>query len=243
MALVTGAGSGIGRATAFALAANGARVVLVGRQAATLEATAAAVSSASDTTFPYVADVTDSTAVERLADMLDSKFRRIDVVINNAGMNIPSRALNVLTVETWKAVIDVNLHGPFLITRAVLPLMRRQASGTIVNIASMAGITMTLLPGPAYSAAKRALISLTESINLAERRHGIRACAICPGEVATPILDQRPVPPPAEARVSMLQPEDVASTIVHVVTLPQRAAIELVTILPTSLRDTSAEVQ
>src|SRR5207302_8274676 len=129
------------------------------------------------------------------------------------------------------------LHGTFQVTGAALPAMRRQGGGTIVNVSSIAGVTASLLAGPAYSAAKAAVVSFTQSINLAERSHGIRACAICPGEVATPIMERRPHPPSAAARATMLQPEDIAETILHVAALPDRAAVELVTIRPTVLRD------
>ena len=108
-----------------------------------------------------------------------------------------------------------------------------------MNVSSIAGHSASVLSGPAYSAAKAAVNSLTQSINLSERRHGIRACAICPGEVATPIMAKRPKPPSEAAIATMLQPEDLAETIVAVAGLPQRAAVELVLITPTVLRDTS----
>jgi len=115
--------------------------------------------------------------------------------------------------------------------------MREQQDGLIINVSSMAAVTASLLSGPAYSASKAALNSFTESINLAERHNGIRACAICPGEVSTQILEQRPHPPSLAARATMLQPEDVAQAILLVATLPQRATSELVLIRPTTLRD------
>jgi len=117
--------------------------------------------------------------------------------------------------------------------------MRAQGSGTVLNVSSIAGLRAFAPSGPAYSAAKAGVNSFTESLNLTERVHGIRACAICPGEVATPILDRRPVPPSAEARRSMLQPEDLAQTLLFVAALPARATVELLTINPTVQRDTS----
>jgi NADP-dependent 3-hydroxy acid dehydrogenase YdfG len=126
-------------------------------------------------------------------------------------------------------------------TTSALPLMRRQQRGTIVNVSSIAGLMAGLLSGPAYSAAKAAVVSFTQSVNLAERGNGIRACAICPGEVETPIINLRPHPPSAEARATMLQPDDIAETILHVASLPMRAAIELVVIRPTVLRDLSLD--
>ncbi len=127
-------------------------------------------------------------------------------------------------------------------TRSVLPSMRAQRSGRLLSVSSLAGYRAMTLTGPTYSAAKAGVNSFTESLNLAERRHGIRACAVCRGEVATPILDKRPRPPSAAARASMLQPEDLAQTLLFVATLPQRATVELLTMFPTQQRDWSDEV-
>ena len=171
------------------------------------------------------------------------RWGRIDVLVNSAGANVPRRDLASLSVSDWDAVLRVNLTGTFLVTHAVLPLMREQRSGTIVNVSSIAGYRAMALTGPAYNAAKAGVNAFTESINLADRRHGIRACAVCPGEVATPILELRPQPPTAEARALMLQPEDLAETILFVATLPQRATVELLTINPTEQRDWTAELR
>lgn len=238
VAIVTGAGTGIGRATAVLLAGVGAQVVLVGRRLPPLQETAELAGPRAKV---HPANISDDVQVSALVATVERELGRVDVLINNAGVNVPVRGLDRISPADWRMIVDVDLNGPFMVTRAVLPLMRAQRSGTIVNVSSMAAITAGLLSGPAYSAAKHGLNSLTDSINLAERQNGIRACSICPGEVATPILDARPVPPPAEVRGAMLQPEDVAATILHVVSLPQRATIDLITIRPTVQRDTSAE--
>ncbi|MBO0707471.1 MAG: SDR family NAD(P)-dependent oxidoreductase [Candidatus Dormibacteraeota bacterium] len=245
VSIVTGAGTGIGRATALALAAAGgpgSAVVLAGRRVDSLQETASLVERAGARPIVEAADVGEPADVERIRGSAEEQGGAVDVLVNNAGVNVPARALDRLKVGDWEQILHVNATGPFLMTRAVLPGMRARRRGTIVNVSSLAGIRPGRLAGPAYSAAKAALISFTESINASERRYGIRACAVCPGEVATPILDDRPVPPPPAARELMLQPEDVASTIVHVVTLPGRALIDLVTILPTAPRDSSAEI-
>ena len=174
-------------------------------------------------------------------DRVVTAWGRIDVLVNNAGMNIRRRKVEEVSEQDWDSVLRVNLTGTFLVTQKVLPHMRRQGSGTVLNVSSMAGYRAFALSGPAYSAAKAGVISFTDSLNLTERVHGVRACAVCPGEVATPILDQRPQPPSAEARAAMLQPEDLAETLLHVAALPQRATVELLTIYPTVQRDWGAE--
>jgi NADP-dependent 3-hydroxy acid dehydrogenase YdfG len=237
VAVVTGAGTGIGRATAIALGRAGARVVVSGRRREPLEAVAAELRAAGVAALVQPGDVTHPEAAAALAGAASEAWGRIDLLVNNAGLNARIRDLDAITVEDWREVIDVNLLGTLLPTRSVLPAMRAAGRGTVVNVASIAGLTASLLSGPAYSASKAAVLSFTQSINLAERRHGIRACAICPGEVETPIMERRPNPPSAEARATMLQPEDIAETILHVAALPARAAVELVSIRPTVLRD------
>jgi NAD(P)-dependent dehydrogenase (short-subunit alcohol dehydrogenase family) len=242
VAVVTGAGSGIGRATAVALAREGARVAVVGRRKEPLEETLAALAADPDASLAVPADVTDADAGEQVVQEVLHRYGRVDLLVNNAGLNVARRDLAALSVADWHAVLQVNLTGTFLMTHAVLPVMREQGSGTIVNVSSIAGLRARGFTGPAYNAAKAGVNSLTESLNLAERRNGIRACAVCPGEVETPILDKRPTPPTAEARALMLQPEDVAASIVFVATLPPRATVELLSIYPTVHRDMTDEL-
>lgn len=243
VAVVTGGGSGIGQATAVTLAAQGAHVVVVGRRAEALEESVAAVRAAGGDATAEAVDVTDADAVDRLVAGVVGRTGRVDVLVNSAGINVPRRDLASLSVADWHAVLQINLTGTFLTTHAVLPTMRAQRSGTVVNVSSMAGYRASALTGPAYNAAKAGVNSFTESVNLAERRHGIRACAICPGEVSTPILEKRPEPPSAEARATMLQPQDIADTVLFVAALPQRANVELLTIYPTEQRDWTAELR
>jgi len=242
IAVVTGGGTGIGRATAVALAGRGCRVVVVGRRSGPLEETVADVTAAGGTATAATLDVTDADAVQRLVGEVTDRHGRLDLLVNNAGVNVARRSMATLSVADWHAIVQVNLTGTFLMTHAALPAMRAQHSGTVVNISSMAGYRASPLTGPAYNAAKAGVNSFTESINLAERANGIRACAICPGEVATPILEQRPVPPSPEARATMLQPDDLADTVVFVAALPQRANVELLTIYPTQQRDWTTEL-
>jgi len=243
VAIVTGAGTGIGRAIALAFAREGAVMTLVGRRREPLAQVAAEIAAFGGVADVAPADLTRAEQVDALARDVIERWGRVDILVNNAGTNVPRRALAELDPEDFRLVVDANLVAPFLLTRAVLPSMRAAGRGTIIAISSMAGVRASLLSGPAYSAAKAGLNSFVESINLAERRYGIRACAICPGEVDTPILEQRPVVPPPEARATMLQPEDVAAVALLAATLPDRAAVELIVLRPTQLRDVTTELR
>jgi NADP-dependent 3-hydroxy acid dehydrogenase YdfG len=234
--LITGAGSGIGRAAAVAFARAGAAVSLCGRRAARLEETTEAVRSLGGAVRHRALDVGDSVAVgDWVADAREA-FGRVDVLVKSAGTNAPDRSWASTRLSDWQEIIQTNLTGVFVCTQAVLPAMRAQHDGLIVNISSMAGIHPSLVSGVAYSASKFGVVSLTGSLNLEEWEHGIRATVVCPGEVATPILAKRPNPPPAEAHPLMIQPEDLGDTLVFLATLPSRVVIEQVLIRPTVRR-------
>lgn len=240
VALITGAGTGIGRAVAVLFAAEGARVALNGRRPEPLEETAVIVRAAGGEALVVTGDLTDSAAVDQVAAATLDAWGQIDILVNNAGLNVPKRDLAEIEVAGWQQVIDADLTAPFLLCRAVLPGMRDRG-GTIINVSSMAALRAGILSGPAYSAAKAGLNSFTASINVAERGRGIRACALCPGEVATPIMELRPFRPSPAAIATMLQPEDVAEAALLVAALPARATIEQILITPTILRDTTEE--
>jgi NAD(P)-dependent dehydrogenase (short-subunit alcohol dehydrogenase family) len=161
-----------------------------------------------------------------------AKFPVVDVLVNAAGTNAPRRSLEVLTFETYRQIVDVNLTGAYLCLQAFLPGMRQQRRGTVVNIVSDAGLKASPKAGPAYVVSKFGMAGLTQSINAEERPNGIRACSIFPGDIDTPILDKRPVPPPPEARRLMLRPEDVAECVMLVINLPERAVVEELLIRP-----------
>jgi NADP-dependent 3-hydroxy acid dehydrogenase YdfG len=236
VAIVTGAGTGIGRATATAYAREGSRVALVGRRPGPLREVADELKGAGAECLVAAADVTDVAAGDRVVTEVVDRWGQVDVLVNNAGVNLVHREMDDLSAEDWSTVLDANLTGTFLMTRAALPVMRSRRTGTIINVSSMAGYRASTISGPAYSAAKAGVNSFTDHLNLTEREHGIRSCSVCPGEVATPIMDRRPVPPSAEARAAMLQPEDLAETLLLVASLPQRATVGLLTIYPTVSR-------
>ena len=233
VAWLTGAGSGIGRAAAVALAGEGMRVVLSGRRQAALAETAGLVRDAGGEAVTAPLDVSDSEAAAGVAEIIGARYGRADVLVNNAGVNTLERHLPELTADDWTRIVDVNLNGAFYCARAALPMMRAQGDGLIINVSSWAGRFNSYLSGPAYNAAKHGMLALNASLNMEECRNGIRACAICPGEVATPILDARPVKLSDEDKARMLQPEDLAETIVFVARMPSHVCLNEILISPT----------
>lgn len=232
-AWITGAGSGIGLAAAKALAEAGATVVMSGRRKETLEPEAEKLRILGLNADFEPLDVADQRAVETAAKNIISRHGKVDILVNSAGINVPHRYWKNQTPQGWRDVIGTNLDGSFYTVHAVLPGMRHRKDGVIINISSWAGAYHTKLTGAAYNASKSAVIAMTETINMEEATNGIRACAICPAEVATPIMDRRPVPPSAEDRSRMLQAEDLGATIRFVAELPPRACINEIIISPT----------
>lgn len=232
VAWVTGAGSGIGESAATALAGAGMRVVLSGRRAAELNKVASAIMASGGSARVVPLDVSDADAVQVAADAIVRDEGRIDVLVNSAGINVPRRAWKHLDRPDWDRVLRIDLDGAFYCCHAVLPQMRRQRDGLIINVSSWAGKHVSALTGPAYCAAKFGLNAMTESLNVEEGLHGIRATAVCPGETATPILDKRPVPVSAEERARMVQPEDCGELVLFLARLPARVCINDVTISP-----------
>jgi NAD(P)-dependent dehydrogenase (short-subunit alcohol dehydrogenase family) len=230
--VITGAGSGVGRATAVALLRDGWLVALVGRRQASLEETAKLAGASASRALVCPCSVADAGEVDAMAKRVLDGFSTVDVLVNAAGTNLPNRSLDVLSVEGFRELIDTNLTGSFLCARALLPALRKLGSGSIVNVVSDAGLQASAKSGAAYAASKFGQRGLTQSINAEERGRGIRACAICPGDIDTPLLDLRPEPPPAEARKRMLRPEDVAECILLAVRLPPHAVVEELLIRP-----------
>lgn len=233
VAWVTGGGTGIGRAGARALAAAGARVVISGRTEGTLGETVALIREAGGAVEIRKLDVADKKAVARTAASIVKKHGRIDILVNSAGTNIPDRRWAVVSPEGWESVVRVNLDGMFYCCHAVLPIMRERRDGVVINISSWFGKYVTPLAGPSYSASKFGAAALTETINAEDGLHGIRACVICPAEVATPILNKRPVVPPKEKQDRMLQEDDLGRTIAFVAGMPPRACVNEIIISPT----------
>lgn len=233
VAWITGAGTGIGMGGAIDLARAGATVVLSGRRIEPLEEVAANIRASGGTAIVKQLDVADREAVYRVVEEIGREHGRIDVLVNSAGINIRNRNWHNLDDDDWDRVIDIDLNGAFYCCKAVIPLMRKQGGGLILNISSMAGKRVSTVTGPAYTAAKHAMNAFNESINVENCIYGIRACAICPGEVATPILDQRPVPVSAEDRAKMVQPEDMGRIVRFLAELPAHVCINELLVTPT----------
>ena len=233
VAWVTGAGSGIGQAASVAFARAGVRLALTGRGRDALEQTAELVRDAGGEAIVAPADMRRAEEVEQAWNAVHSAYGRCDILLNSAGLNVPKRSWSEIEPASSDAVIGADLNGPFYASRAVLPTMRAQRDGLIIQISSWAGRYVSQLTGPAYAAAKHGLVALSESLNQEECKYGIRSCCMCPGEVATPILDKRPVPVTAEDKARMLQSEDMAETILFVARLPASVCVNEILISPT----------
>jgi NAD(P)-dependent dehydrogenase (short-subunit alcohol dehydrogenase family) len=231
-AVVTGGGSGVGRAIALLLASEGWLVAVVGRRPAALEETVQLAAPRSSSILACPADIAQPEQVEIMARRVLGLFEKVDVLVNAAGTNTPKRSLAELSYGNYQHIVETNLTGAYLCSQAFLPGMRRAQSGVIVNIVSDAGKQASPKAGPAYVVSKFGMAGLTQSINAEERSHGIRATSIFPGDIDTPILELRPSPPSSEARKLMLQPEDVAQCAWLAIRLPPRAIIEEILIRP-----------
>jgi NAD(P)-dependent dehydrogenase (short-subunit alcohol dehydrogenase family) len=231
-AVVTGAGSGVGQATALVLIQEGWRVALIGRRLETLNETLARAGSRAGQLLVCPCDIRSAEAVAAAGKTILGQFGTVDVLVNAAGTNAPRRSLEVLSMEDYHSMLDTNLNGAYYCVQAFLPQMRSRRAGTIVNIVSDAAKQASPKAGPAYSMSKFGMVGLTQSINAEERGNGVRACAILPGDIDTPLLNKRPAPPTAEARARMLLPEDVAACVMLAVNLPQRGIIEEILVRP-----------
>jgi NAD(P)-dependent dehydrogenase (short-subunit alcohol dehydrogenase family) len=231
-AVVTGAGSGVGQATALRLAREGWRVALVGRRIETLNDTVRLAGECAPQLVLAPCDLRDAAAVARMAERVAAELGEVELLVNAAGTNAPRRALEVLSLLDYQDMMDTNLNGAYFCVQAFLSGMRRRRSGTIINIVSDAGKAASPKAGPAYVMSKFGLAGLTQSINAEERGRGIRACAVFPGDIDTPLLDKRPEPPGPEARARMLQADDVAACVMLCVNLPPHAIAEEIVIRP-----------
>ncbi|MFC4236787.1 SDR family oxidoreductase [Thalassospira xianhensis] len=233
---ITGAGSGIGEAIAKSLAAAGAQVALSARREEALQKVANEITSDGGKVETHPLDISNSDQVADAARNIQASLGKINVLINCAGMNSPKRHWRDLDIADWHRIVAVNLNGVANTVCATLPVMRAQKDGLIINIASWAAKHEFPVAGPAYVASKRGVVDLSHSINQEEMHNNIRCCCISPGEVATPILDQRPVPIKEDERALMLKPDDLADMVTYVVAAPARICFNEIIMSPTHNR-------
>ena len=172
-------------------------------------------------------------AVASVVDRILAEHGRVDIAVLSAGINVNNRNWPVVTTDAWDDVINIDLSGAFYCCHALVPGMRERGDGLIINVSSMAAKGVSALTGPAYTSAKHAMNAMTASLLVEERNNGIRATAICPGEVATPILDARPVPVSDEDKARILQSEDVGDLILFVAQQPAHVTLNEILITPT----------
>lgn len=241
--LITGGGSGIGRATANKMAKEGARIIVVGRTQTKIDETVSSIKKDGGYASGYATDVSDQALVDDLVSSVIQEHSKIDLLLNNAGHSSKHRRLTTTTATEIQSVIDSNLIGTIYCSQAVVPYMISAEEGTIINVASIAGLSPSNLGGMIYSAVKAAVINFTGFLNDDLKNTGIRASVVIPGEVDTPILDNRPIPPDENARAKMVTAEDTAEAISMIARLPLRTNIPELQIRPTFVRDNSGEIE
>ncbi len=231
VAVVTGGGSGVGKAVAKAFLEAGASVVIAGRDKAKLDA---AVKEIGHKMLAVECDVSKADQCQKLIQEATKQYGKVDILVNNAGTNLKERTIRELTPETWDKMIRANLDGSFYCIHYVLPQMLERKDGVIVNVVSISGKRGNPLGGAAYVAAKFGQGGLGMCLSNEERESGIRVSNIYPGEIDTPILEHRPKPVSAEARQIILKPEDVADTVLFVASLPKHVSIPELIIKPSA---------
>jgi NADP-dependent 3-hydroxy acid dehydrogenase YdfG len=232
-AVVTGGGSGIGRAVAEGLIREGCRVVIGGRNMDKLTEVMREQKESRDAIAAHTVDVGDFKSVEDFINWAKKELGQIDLLVNAAGVNIKTRTLADMQPAQWEEVMRINANGPYYTMHCVLAEMRARKDGLIINISSTSGKRASMLGGIAYCASKFAATATMTAASLEEGKNGVRVTSIFPGEVDTPILEFRPAPVSAERKATMLKPEDVAEAVVFVASLPPRAHVPELVIKPT----------
>ena len=231
-ALVIGGGSGMGAAVALAFAKEGARVAIAGRRVEKLDEVAAQASP-EGIVLTRAVDVCDRDALAALFDWFEDEAGKLDLLVHAAGVNLPKRSMKELSPADWDKVIQINLTGAYDSLRLGLAKMRPHRNGLVVMINSVSGKRAHPLGGVSYNASKFGMTALGACVGEEERENGIRITNLFPGEVNTPILEQRPTPPSDEQRAAMLQPDDVAAAVLMLAKLDPRAHVPELVIKPT----------
>lgn len=232
---ITGGGSGMGAASARAAARDGWTVVLSGRRANRLAAVATEIRDEGGTADVLPLDANDPEAVAAARDTLLAQYGRLDGLVLAAGLNSPQRRWDDQSLSDFRAIVDTNLTAVVTVVDAALPALR-ESGGIVVVVSSYAGWSFQPGAGVAYSASKTALGSVVRTLNQQEAGHGVRATHLCPGDVATDFLDQRPSVPDSAARAVMLQPEDIARSVSFVLEAPSYMRVDELVVSPVSQR-------
>jgi len=230
--VVIGGGTGIGAGIARQLAEQGARVTIGGRRIERLRDIADSV-DAPHTIRSQSIDVADDASIQKFFADHREMFGDVDILVNSAGTNIATRTMADMTPQQWDQVLRINATGSHRCIAEVLPAMRRRQDGLIVQISSVAGKRALTLGGVVYCASKFAMTALGTAVANEVRHEGVRVTNVYPGEVDTPLLENRPEPVSQERRALMLQPEDVAAMVVAICRLPARAHVPEIVIKPT----------
>ncbi|MGB7342940.1 MAG: SDR family oxidoreductase [Pirellulaceae bacterium] len=230
---VTGGGTGIGAAIATILAEAGCRVTVGGRRTEPLDALAKSVTS-DHPMRTHAIDVASATSIESFFGDIRQNVGDVDILVNSAGINIQNRTMAAMDPDDWERVLNINASGAYRCMHQVLPAMRSRRDGLIINISSVAGKRAISLGGVVYCASKFAMTALGTAVSNEVRNEGVRITNVYPGEVNTPILDNRPTPVTQEHKDSILQPEDIASVILSICHLPPRANVPEIVIKPTT---------
>lgn len=242
VSIITGAGTGIGKVAAVMFAEAGSDLVLAGRRQAPLDEAAELAREHGVEVEVRPTDLENGDAAADLGKWSLERFGKVDILVNNAGHSSRVRSLRYVGPEEWDSVFKVNVEGVYRLTQSVLANMIDRGTGTVITVSSMAALNPGLLGGAPYSAAKAASLNMIRGMNTELAKFGVRACAIMPGEVDTPILENRPRPPDADDRSTMMQAEDIAQAIFLCAAMPQRTIVEQVVMMPTLRRDTSRDM-
>ena len=242
VSIITGAGTGIGKVASIMFAEAGSDLIIAGRRQAPLDEVAAEAREHGVEVEVRPTDLEDGDAAAALGAWSLERFGKVDILVNNAGHSSRVRSLRYVGPEEWDSVFRVNVEGVYRLTQSVLENMIERNTGTVITVSSMAALNPGLMGGAPYSAAKAASLNMIRGMNTELTKYGVRACAIMPGEVDTPILENRPRPPDSDDRSTMMQAEDIAQAIFLCAAMPQRTIVEQVVMMPTKRRDVSLDM-
>ncbi len=229
---ITGGGTGIGAGIAKELALAGCKVVIGGRREEPLKKLADSIQSPHKILCKSI-DVADASSIKAFFDFTKQQAGEVDILVNSAGINIQNRTMAAMDPDDWDRVMQINATGAYRCMLEVLPAMRARKDGLIINISSVAGKRAIQLGGIVYCASKFAMTALGTGVSNEVREEGVRITNVYPGEVNTPILDNRPTPVSDEHKAAILQPEDISGVILSICKLPPRANVPEIVIKPT----------